>query len=305
LIIGNESDRRESVIRNDNRLLVKYFKMKITVLAENSVCKTNPWNVKSENGLSLFIESDERSILFDTGQSDLFIQNAEKMKIDLSQVDYLIISHGHFDHGGGLKHFLKINNKAKIFMHINAAHKFYTKIFGFIHYYVGLDQKIIAKKNRIYFIDADTQIDDKIILLEGFTEIFPQPEANGALFERDKNRFIIDKFDAEIVMLLIENDEIVLFSGCSHSGIINILEEVRLFSKHMRIKATFGGFHINNPISKKNESTVYIDQLTEPLGKADAVFYTGHCTGEKNFLYIKGLMGNKIQTMNTGQVFEV
>jgi len=279
--------------------------MKITVLAENSVCKTNPWNVRSENGLSLFIEIDERKILFDTGQSDLFIKNAEKMGIDLSQVDYLIISHGHFDHGGGLKHFLKINNKAKIFLHIIAAHKFYIKIFGLIPYYVGLDQKVITKKNRIYFIDEDTQIDDKIILLEGFTELFPQPEANKSLYERDKNRFIIDKFYHEIVLLLIENDEIVLFSGCSHSGIINIIEEVKLNSKAMRIKATFGGFHIHNPISRKDESQDYIQKLAETLDETDPIFYTGHRTGEKNFMLIKELMGNKIQTMKAGQVFEV
>ena len=202
--------------------------MKITALAEN--------------GLSLFIEFDKRIILFDTGQSDLFIHNAEKMGIALSQVDYLVISYGHFDQGGGLKSFLKINKKAKIFLHITAAQKFYTRIFGSIPYYVGPDQMIIAKKNRIYFIDEDTQIDDNIILLEGFKEVFPQPETNKALFEKDKNRFIIDKFNHEIVMLLIENDEIVLFSGCLHSGIISLIEEVKLFSKTMRIKATIGGF---------------------------------------------------------------
>jgi 7,8-dihydropterin-6-yl-methyl-4-(beta-D-ribofuranosyl)aminobenzene 5'-phosphate synthase len=279
--------------------------MKITVLAENSVCKTNTLNVKPEHGLSLFVEFDERKILFDTGQSDLFIQNAEKMGIDLSLVDFLVISHGHFDHGGGLKYFLKINKKAKIFLHINAAHKFYTKIFGFIPYYVGLDQKIVAQNTRIYFIEQDTQIEDKIILLEGFPEVFPQPEANRALFEKTLNGFIADKFTHELAMLLIENDEVVLFSGCSHSGIINIIEEVKLFSKNMRIKATFGGFHINNPISKKNESPEYIDKLAVALGETDPVFYTGHCTGENNFRYIKGWMSRKIKTMNTGEVIEV
>jgi 7,8-dihydropterin-6-yl-methyl-4-(beta-D-ribofuranosyl)aminobenzene 5'-phosphate synthase len=279
--------------------------MKITVLAENSVCKTNSLNVKAENGLSLFIEFDQRKILFDTGQSDLFIHNAKKMGIDLSQVDFLVISHGHFDHGGGLKHFLKINKKARIFLHINAVHKFYTKIFGFIPYYVGLDQKIIAQSSKIYFIEEDTQIDDKIIILEGFPEVFPQPVANKALFEKTKTRYISDKFNHELVLLLIENDEIVLFSGCSHSGIMNILEEVKLISKSMRIKATFGGFHIQNSISKKNEHQDYIMELTEALSETDPVFYTGHCTGEKNFLYIKGWMGKKIQTLNTGEVIEV
>ena len=279
--------------------------MRITVLAENSVCKTNSLNIKSENGLSLFIEFDGRKILFDKGQSDLFIHNAAKMGIDLSMVEYLVISHRHFDHGGGLKHFLKINKKAKVFLHINAAHKFYTKIFGFIPYYVGLDQRIIAQKNRIYFIAEDTLIEDKIILLEGFTEVFPPPEDNKALFEKTKDRLIIDKFNHELAMLLIENDEAVLFSGCSHSGIINIIEEVKIFSKNMRIKATFCGSHINNPISKKDESQEYMEEITESMSETDQVFHTGHCTGEKNLRYIKGWMCRKIQTLNTGDVVEV
>jgi 7,8-dihydropterin-6-yl-methyl-4-(beta-D-ribofuranosyl)aminobenzene 5'-phosphate synthase len=279
--------------------------MKITVLSENSVCNTNTMNVKSESNLSLFIEFDEKTIVFDTGQSDLFIQNAEKLGIDLSQVDYLVISHGHFDHGGNLKHFLKINRKAKIFLHINAAHQFYAKIFGFIPYDVGLYQKIIVQNSRIYFIEEDTQINNKIILLEGFTEVFPQPEANKTLFEMTKNRLIDDKFNHELAMLLIENDEIVLFSGCSHSGIINRIEEVKLFSKNIRIKATFGCFHINNPIGKKNESPEYIDKLTEALGETAPVSYTGQYTGENNLWHIKGWMCRKIQTINTGEVIEV
>jgi 7,8-dihydropterin-6-yl-methyl-4-(beta-D-ribofuranosyl)aminobenzene 5'-phosphate synthase len=206
--------------------------MKITVLAENSVCKSNSLNLKAENGLTLFIEFDERKILFDTGQSDMFIHNAREMGIDLSQVDYLVISNGYSDHGGGLKHFQKINKKARVFLHRNAARKYYTKIF--------------AQNSRIYFIEEDTQIEDKIILLEGFTEVFPQPESDKALFEKTENRFIADKFNHELAMLLIENDEIVLFSGCLHSGIINSIDEVKLFSKKMRIKATFGGLHIKS-----------------------------------------------------------
>ncbi len=279
--------------------------MKITVLAENSVCKSASLNLKAGNGLSLFIEFDKRKILFDTGQSDIFIHNARELGIDLSQVDYLVISHGHFDHGGGLKHFQKINKKARVFLHINAAKKYYARFFGFIPYYAGLDQKLLAQNSRVYFIDEDTQIEDKIILLEGFTEAFPQHEANKTLFEKTKDRFVPDKINHELAMLLIENDEVVLFTGCSHSGIINIIEEVKLFSKTMKIKATFGGFHIHNPISNKNESPDYIDMLAEALGETDAVFYTGHFTGGKNFLYIRGWLCMKVQTMSTGEVIEV
>lgn len=215
--------------------------MKITVLAENSVCKSNSLKLKAENGLSLFIEFDKLKILFDTGQSDIFIHNAIEMGIDLSQVDYLIIPHGHFDNGGGLKHFQKINKKARVFLHINDAKKYYTRILGFIPYNVGLDQKKFAQNSRIYFINQDTQIEDNIILVEVFSEVFPQPESNKAIFEKTKNRFIEDNFNHELAMLLIENDEIVLFSGCSHSGIINFIDEVKLSSRDMRIKAAFGG----------------------------------------------------------------
>jgi 7,8-dihydropterin-6-yl-methyl-4-(beta-D-ribofuranosyl)aminobenzene 5'-phosphate synthase len=174
-----------------------------------------------------------------------------------------------------------------------------------IPYYVGLDQKIIAKSNRINFIEEDTAIDDKIILLEGFPEVFPQSEANRALFEKTGNCFIADKFNHELAMLLIENDEIVLFSGCSHSGIINIIDEVKLLSKNMKMKATFGGLQLYNPISKKSERQEYIAGITKAPGETESVFYTGHCTGEKNYFYIKGRMGNKINTLNTGEVIEI
>jgi 7,8-dihydropterin-6-yl-methyl-4-(beta-D-ribofuranosyl)aminobenzene 5'-phosphate synthase len=280
--------------------------MKVTVLAENSVCKTNTMNVKPEHGLSLFIEFDARKILFDTGQSDLFIQNAGKLGIDLSQVDYLFISHGHFDHGGGLKHFLEINKKAKIFLHRFAFNIFYTRIFGLIPYYVGLDKKIFSRNiNRINFITSDTQIDYNIVLLEGFPEVFPQPESNKTLFEKVNMKLIHDKFRHELALILIEKDEIVIFSGCSHSGIINIVQKVKSEFDDKKIKATFGGFHIHNPISKKNESPEYIEKIAVALGETESVFYTGHCTGEINFRYLKGWMSRKIQTMNTGDVIAV
>jgi len=279
--------------------------MKITVLAENSVCKSDLLNLKAEHGLSLFIEFDKRKILFNTGQSDIFIHNARELGIDLSQADYLVISHGHFDHGGGLKHFRKINKKARVFMHINTAKKYHANFLAPIPYYVGFDQKSIAQNSRIYFINQDTQIEDNIILVEGFTEAFPRSESNKELFEKTENRYITDKFNHELAMLLIENEDIVLFSGCSHSGIVNSLDEVKLYSKYMRIKATFCGSQIHNPISKKSESPEYIGEMRKDLGEEGSEFYTGHYSEECNFIFNKGWVCRKIQTMNTGDVIEV
>jgi len=249
--------------------------MKITVLAGNSVCKTNPLNAVSEHGLSLFIEFDARKILFDTGQSDLFVHTAREMGIDLSQLDYMVVSHGGFDNRGGLKRFLRINQKARIFLHINASHNFYSGLSGFIPCHMELDQVIPGQNSRIYFIEEDTQIEDKLILLEGFQDVIPQPEEQRGFFERTKHRFSVDKSGHELAMLLIENDEIVLFSGCSYSGIINTIDEVKLFSKTMKIKAAFSSININNTAEK-------------PPPVIHKVF-----------------LGKMIKTVNTGEVFEI
>ena len=92
--------------------------MIITVLSENL---TSSDKLGSEHGLSLYIETETHKILFDTGASGLFAENAGKLGVDLAKVDLAVISHGHYDHGGGLKTFLGINNRAKIYLHQMAS----------------------------------------------------------------------------------------------------------------------------------------------------------------------------------------
>ena len=99
--------------------------MKWTVLSDNRSCDDS---LETEHGLSVLLETDHHRILMDTGASDVFIRNAEKMGIDLSTVDYVFISHGHSDHAGGLKHFMEINNKAIIIVSPHAVSgKFFSK----------------------------------------------------------------------------------------------------------------------------------------------------------------------------------
>ena len=99
--------------------------MKWTVLSDNRTCNDL---LQTEHGLSIRLETEKHHILLDKGASDVFIRNAEKMGIDLSTVDYVFISHGHSDHAGGLKHFMEINDKAKIIVSSDALKvKFYSK----------------------------------------------------------------------------------------------------------------------------------------------------------------------------------
>ena len=99
--------------------------MKWTVLVDN---RTNDPALQTEHGLSIFLETERYRILLDTGASDIFIRNAERLRIDLSTMDYVFISHGHSDHAGGLKHFMTINDKAKIIVSPYAmSGKFFSK----------------------------------------------------------------------------------------------------------------------------------------------------------------------------------
>lgn len=280
--------------------------MIVSVITENTVCKANEKSVKAEHGLSLHIETNGQKILFDTGQSDLFIKNAQKMGIDLSEVDYLFISHGHIDHGGGIKHFLKVNKSAKIFMHRKAVKKYYTKIFGFLPYYVGLSQKNIRKNSdRIHFVDHDQTISENIQLITNFPNEFPLPKSNLSLFEKQNKQFIHDKFKHEIVLILKENNKNIVFTACSHSGIMNMVEKAKENLKGKNIHSVFGGFHTFNPITKKKESQLYLKTLAAAIEKHDSTFFTGHCTGIDNFYFLKEMLGSKIQSMNVGEVIEI
>lgn len=280
--------------------------MIISVLAENTACTPNPKRVKAEHGLSLHIEANGQKILFDTGQSSRFVQNAEKMGINLSEVDYLFISHGHLDHGGGLKHFMEANDDARVFMHRGAAGRFYTKLLGFIPYYVGLDQKTIRRHtDRIVFLEDDLQLSENMRVVTHFSSEFPRPSGNSSLFEKQHHRFVQDEFRHEIVLVLKESAGSVVFTACSHSGILNMVKEAETPGTPEDARAVFGGFHTYNPINRRSESSTYLEELASEIEKSDSVFYTGHCTGSANVAHLKKRLGAQIQSMNCGDVIEI
>lgn len=126
--------------------------MKIINLIEN----TGEYPFMCEHGLSIYVETKKHKILIDTGQSNLFIQNAKQLKIDLSLVDLVFISHGHYDHAGGLKSFLDINDKAQIYIHKNAKREFYSFKKDKSHY-IGMDS-LLYSSPRIHWIDYDLSL---------------------------------------------------------------------------------------------------------------------------------------------------
>jgi 7,8-dihydropterin-6-yl-methyl-4-(beta-D-ribofuranosyl)aminobenzene 5'-phosphate synthase len=280
--------------------------MKITTLIENSIAPNSIEGLGSEHGLSVYIEIDDTKILFDVGKTDLFAKNAELLNINIAEIDYLIISHGHYDHGGGLKTFFELNQKAKVYMHTKAVIKHYSKVEGKDYKYNGLDISVVeANMQRIQFIEQEFCVCSKVKIITDFGHKFPRPEGNLALYEEQNGVIQHDSFNHEIALMIEEESKSVLFTACSHCGIINMYNKAICISNHDKFDLVFGGLHLHRPSAGTNESQDYLDLLITELKRTGSVFYTGHCTGLDNFSYLKSKLGNQLNTMNTGDVVEV
>lgn len=256
---------------------------RISVLVENSSINNNRI-LRTENGLSLFIGHEGKNILFDTGRSDIFLHNAKQLNIDIGTIDYLIISHSHFDHGGGLSAFLNYNTKAKVYLHNKALQSYYTKLFMLYPVYIGINKSLFSKfSERIEYIDNDTEIANGINILTGIKQVFSIPLSNKSLFVRINGKLIKDTFDHEIILTISDEKKLIVFSGCSHSGILNILEKVKQRFPEVRSIIVIGGFQLDNPSILAKEPPEYIINLANKLDLNEGIFYTGHCTGEKAF----------------------
>ena len=134
--------------------------LKIVGLVENT---TESPNLKYKHGLSLYIETERHRILFDMGPNDLFLENARKLGVDIASIDIAIISHGHVDHCGGLKSFLKGNSTARIYIRPQALERHYVKVLG-IPFYAGIDKTLVSG-GRFVFTEDLCVVDDEITLL--------------------------------------------------------------------------------------------------------------------------------------------
>lgn len=267
--------------------------MKIKMLVENTAISKE---YSKRHGLCLYIETEHHNILFDLGPDDLFLQNARKSNIDIADVDIVVLSHGHSDHGGALGTFLAHNQKAIIYVHKNAFEPHYAKLL-FLNLYVGLD-KSLQHNNRIVFLDGEHRIDDNIQIFSDVKGKKLLPQSNHALFIKKDGNYIQDDFCHEQHMLICEHGKTALFAGCSHNGIVNIMEKALTYANP--IDYVCSGFHLYNPISGKLEKPELILQVASELKKYDTKYYTFHCTGQKAFKMLKHTLKEQVQYLSTG-----
>ena len=190
-----------------------------------------------EHGLSLYIETEKHKILADTGATGAFAENAEKLGVDLSSVDMVVLSHGHYDHSGGILTFTEKNRHARIYMQQKATGDFYHG-----ERYIGIDRRI-PDLPQVEMIRGDRVLDGEVSLFSNITGRRCFPQSNLVLTRKINGKEQQDTFDHEQCLVIKEGKEQVLVSGCAHNGILNILDRYREIYGGMPARV-ISGFHM-------------------------------------------------------------
>ncbi|MFW5961464.1 MAG: MBL fold metallo-hydrolase [bacterium] len=253
--------------------------MKLKVLVENNTLIDRYF--KGEPGVSYYIEADDKKILFDFGYSDLFIENAKKMDINLLDLDYLVLSHSHLDHSWGLQHLIQLYTEAQIEGKKYKKPELVTHPETFTSRRVGNIEQIgtlISKERaaRHFALNLKKEhfyLTENLIFL-GEIERKNDFEAQNAIGKVIKNGREEDDYIIEDSALAYNSPEgLVIISGCSHAGICNIIEKAKSIFNEGKVIDVIGGFHLQNPSQKQLKGTKFYLEKLNPK-----VIHASHCT---------------------------
>ncbi len=274
--------------------------MKIINLVENTEGEAH---CRAEHGLSFYIETKKHKILMDSGQSDLLIENAQKLGVDLSKVDTVFLSHGHYDHSGGIIPFSKINKTASIYIKEDAFGDYYSTNYGAEPKYIGIDPQI-KELSQIKIIRENMRIDEELSVFAGIGNDRPWPLTNKRLYKKVDNEMINDDFEHEQCLVISQDGENYLFSGCAHHGILNVLDRYKeIYGGEPDY--VFSGFHTMRKNSYSDDDISYILDTAEELRKYKTKFYTCHCTGEKPYEAMKKILKDQIEYVHCGDTVDI
>lgn len=234
--------------------------MRLTILVDNNTL-VGKYFAQGESGLSFFIETEDKKILLDTGYSDLFIRNAQQMKIDLRVLDSIVLSHGHFDHTWGLSHLIKFHSEARmqklsyqkptIYAHPWALD---SKTVEEGSHEIGslLNKEQLGKQFDTCFSKEPIWLTDKLVFLGEIPRFFSF-EGKKPLGKRGQE----DDFLLDDTGLAYQTQKgLVIIVGCSHSGICNIIEYAKKVCQEDRIVDIVGGLHLLKPDPEQLQGTL-------------------------------------------------
>lgn len=250
--------------------------LRITTLIENSPGEHH--GLETEHGISLLVEKDGHRLLFDTGQSGAFVSNAAKLGLGLGDLEYVVLSHGHYDHSGGFRHLPSVATSFQLIV----GPGFFLPKFALrdgAYDFLGNDfsESFLEEKEIRYrpSVGGAEEILPGVFVLSGFDRTHPDETVNPRFYIRKNGRFEQDRFDDEVLVALDTSRGLVVLLGCAHPGMRNMLDTVR---KRLGkpIHAVLGGTHL---VEAKGQR---LDRSLSYLMEARInVIGVSHCTGKE------------------------
>ena len=282
--------------------------MLVTTLIENT--KTDERiGLTAEHGLSLHISLGQETILFDTGASGALSDNAERLGIDLPHVDAAVLSHHHYDHGGGLHRFFSLNHNATVYLKRPPEGACYFKDSPKYERFIGLDSEILkTHRGRFTYVEQTTEILTGVYIFPKIGNTRPKPKGNSRLYIKKGTTWSVDPFEHELAMAVRENDTLSIFTGCAHNGLLNIIDTISATFGRIPIRLVIGGFHLVT-IPKSTSTADSENDIRNIAATIDqylvGMVYTGHCTSDKAYDILKSVLGEKMQRLHTGSVLQI
>ena len=255
------------------------------------------------HGLSFYVETEKHKLLMDAGPSRETLENAKALGIDLSKVDAVILSHGHYDHSGGILPFTKINAQAPIYMQESATDAYYAddgEEAPVRFRYIGIDKEI-SKLPQVRFVKGDVKIDEELELFTIGKRNHDLPFTNRRLLVQRENGYRQDEFGHEHFLVIHQDGKSILMSGCAHNGILSILDAyVKRYGKAPDLVVS--GFHLMKKTEYSDSELNEIKAIAEKLKTYPTKFVTCHCTGTVAFDVMKNIMGERLAYVHSGEI---
>lgn len=265
--------------------------MRIITLMENT---PGAPDCVHEHGLSLYIRTPRHRLVLDTGATGAFADNAAALGIDLTTVDTVVLSHGHYDHAGGLLRMAELAPGAPIWIRQGAGQDFYHG-----EKYIGMDKEILALP-QVRFVQQDLHLDEELFLFGGITGRRYWPQSNLALRVMQNGVPVQDDFAHEQCLVVEADGKRVLLSGCAHNGILNILDRyTEIFGGDPDVVVS--GFHMKKGTDYTPEEWQVIEDTAHALLEHKCLFYTGHCTGRPAQERMQQIMGDRLRPLHSGE----
>ena len=272
----------------------------ITVLVDN---RAGGPGVLAEHGLAFWIEADGHRILFDTGQGKVLQHNAQQLDISLDTAEMVVLSHGHFDHTGGLKAVLESGGEMAVCLHPAALERKYARQKTGPHRSIGipgLDEATLSRQASFLVWTREPAELSRGVRVTGEIPRRNDFEDTGGPFYRDPLCTEPDLLPDDQVLYIETSAGLVVVLGCAHAGVVNTLDYVAELTGQNRVYAVLGGMHLVRATPRRLEATV---AALERYGVQRVG--TAHCTGMRAVTYLWSRLSAVCFECSVGSVFNI